>query len=254
MKNTATNNLIKEKFSDFDTQYFQKHIKHLLPHYQRNFTSLEFDRGLQKYIDRALNIGLNDRGLILDAGGGVGNWAIALASLNQQVEVIDVSAERLFVGYLMAKRMNKKNIEFQNASIENIPYKSNHFDAIICYSVIMFTNVEKSLSEFYRVLKPNGRLYIQADLWRWYFRQAIPRKPTHLTNFILKKTLLGKPVFFTIKKTIKKIETAGFNIVSFGQDGYSSFNTNLPKVISFYPKKENGKEELIEICAIKPDK
>lgn len=237
----------------FDMEFLSNRIMPLLSDYQSHFSQIEFGRGLDTYIDRATKIGLEERGNVLDAGGGIGNWAIALAGLNVRVEVVDISAERLFVGRTMAENMSIKNINFTNMSIEHMNFPDNHFDAIICYSVIMFTDVKKTLAEFRRVLRPGGRLYIQADLWSWYFGQGAPerRRLQYFIKLIMKLVLLRTPKLLTIKGFQSSVSSAGFRIVSVGQDGETSFKTNSARdvVKSFYPTRASGREELIEICA-----
>lgn len=43
-------------------------------------------------------------------------------------------------------------------SIEKLPFPDQSFDIVIAESVTAFTNISKTLNEYYRVLKPNGIL------------------------------------------------------------------------------------------------
>ena len=142
-------------------------------------------------------------------------------------------------------------------SIEETIFPNNHFDAVVCYSVIMFTNVQKTLNEFLRILKPGGKLFIQADLWRWYFGQGKPKyanKVNYVVKLILKKILLGKPVFLTQSSFKLMLEKAGFELFGVGQDGETSFDLDSKCLVaeSFYEPRKIGKEEIIEVCVIKP--
>lgn len=128
----------------------------LLSPYERWFLEAEYGRGLQAYTERIKYVGLEGRGVVLDAGGGIGQWAVGLAQSNQQVHVLDFSSQRLLVGKAQAERLGFQNILFQWGNIEALPYPKSSFDALICYSVFMFANGDKAASEFARVLKPGG--------------------------------------------------------------------------------------------------
>ena len=54
----------------------------------------------------------------------------------------------------------KDKIEWIIASAEDLPFKENTFDAyLVSFGVRNFSNIEKSLGEAYRVVKPGGKFY-----------------------------------------------------------------------------------------------
>lgn len=76
--------------------------------------------------------------------------------------------------YDKAIRFAKKNypqIKFKVAQAENLPFKDNFFDLILCYETIEHVeDPKKSLKEMKRVLKNNGILLLTMDSGNWLFR------------------------------------------------------------------------------------
>jgi len=154
--------------------------------------------------------------------------------------------------------MDIPNIKFYKMSIDNLNFPDASFDAVVCYSVIMFSDVSKTLAEFHRVLKPNGKLFIQADLWRWHFYGDFPDKRNaiiYLIKLFINKFIFRRINIFTRKSFVRYLENSGFHIYDIGQDGQTTFNVvNLKhSKFGFYPIKKSGFEQLIEVCAVKKE-
>lgn len=100
---------------------------------------------------------------VLDVATGTGDLAIALTQINNvQVVGLDISEGMLSVG---REKIQKKNltdrIELVHGDSENLPFPDNHFDAVtVAFGVRNFENLEKGLSEIYRVIRPGGRLVV----------------------------------------------------------------------------------------------
>ncbi|MCK1983136.1 MULTISPECIES: class I SAM-dependent methyltransferase [Peribacillus] len=96
--------------------------------------------------------------IILDAGCGTGQTSSYLAkTFLCQVSALDHHPEML----KHAKRRFQKanlSIDLYKSSIEELPFDNNSFDFIIAESATAFTDIKKSLREFYRVLKLEGTL------------------------------------------------------------------------------------------------
>jgi len=227
----------------------------LLTPYGREFLELEYGRGEEAYRARIAYIGLENCGRVLDAGGGIGQWAIALARSNREVEVLDLMTDRLLIGHALAARQGVGNVQFRQGSIETLPYESGSFDAIICYSVFMFANGRRTTREFMRVLRPGGRLYVMIDLWRWYAKQFASPRRWRQGAVLFAKSLLGRgPRFYTPASFSALLTCNGFDIVSEGQEGHATFNaidTEQAGRYSFYPDAPSGREQLWELCAIR---
>ncbi|MCL2356143.1 MAG: methyltransferase domain-containing protein [Defluviitaleaceae bacterium] len=124
----------------------------------RRFIEKEYGFSLDYHLRQLDRIGFS--GIrALDAGCGAGQWSIALAHRFEHVEAIDMNAD-LIAALSQAKvSANVDNITEQIGSIEELPFDSNGFDAVYCNGVLMFPDVRKTLREYYRTLKPGGRLY-----------------------------------------------------------------------------------------------
>ena len=96
---------------------------------------------------------------ILDIATGTGDLAIMLAKINpDKVIGLDISKGMLEVGKKKVEELNLSDkIEMVIGDSENLSFADNTFDAItVGFGVRNFENLEKGLSEIYRVLKPKG--------------------------------------------------------------------------------------------------
>ena len=125
---------------------------------------------------------------ILDIATGTGDFAISAAKYTQaQIMGVDISKAMLDVGKKkIARRKLKDRITLQNADCEDLPFNDNHFDAITAgFGVRNFENIEKGLSEIYRVLNTNGfvtilepsipKYFPLKHIYKLYFYHILPR-------------------------------------------------------------------------------
>jgi ubiquinone/menaquinone biosynthesis C-methylase UbiE len=96
----------------------------------------------------------------LDAGCGGGRYAIAMAKLGaEKVTGCDISTE----GLADARRraVDLPNVEFQEASVLELPYADEAFDFVCCSGVLHHTkDPEKGIQELARVLRPLGKIFL----------------------------------------------------------------------------------------------
>lgn len=100
---------------------------------------------------------------ILDVATGTADIAIALSSLHpEKIVGVDISEEMLLFGKKKIKDKNLTSlITLQKGDSENLQFADNNFNAVtVAYGVRNFENLDKGLSEMYRVLKPNGKVVI----------------------------------------------------------------------------------------------
>lgn len=97
---------------------------------------------------------------ILDIATGTGDLAIKFAKKTSAANIIglDLSEGMLAMAREKVKDTDLFNkVKFVKGDSEALPFNNNMFDAItVSFGIRNFENLEKGLSEIYRVLKPNG--------------------------------------------------------------------------------------------------
>ena len=101
----------------------------------------------------------NNANSVLDIATGTGDLAIALGQAKiKNVVGIDISQGMLNVGQKKVEKLKLNDkVDLIQADSENLPYKDASFDAAtVAFGVRNFENLDKGLSEIYRILKPGG--------------------------------------------------------------------------------------------------
>ncbi len=100
---------------------------------------------------------------VLDAGCGSGLTACHLAkTIGCKIMGVDINSQMVEKACLRAEKEGVSHlVEFRVADVNNLPFADNHFDLVIAESITVFLDKVKVYLEFYRVLKPEGRV---ADL------------------------------------------------------------------------------------------
>jgi demethylmenaquinone methyltransferase/2-methoxy-6-polyprenyl-1,4-benzoquinol methylase len=124
---------------------------------------------------------------ILDIATGTGDFAIEALALNpDKVTGVDISEGMLAHGKKKMKRKGLDHlIDMQMGDSEKLLFESNTFDAVIVsFGVRNFENLEKGLSDMFRVLKPGGKTVIiefsrprkfpMKQLYNFYFKSILP--------------------------------------------------------------------------------
>ncbi len=98
----------------------------------------------------------------LDVAGGTGDIAFRIIEASggrAHTTVPDINGSMLGVGRdRAAKRGLTDNVEFVEANAEDLPFDDGAFDAYtIAFGIRNVPQIDKALSEAYRVLKPGGR-------------------------------------------------------------------------------------------------
>jgi len=155
LKEDNLKNLLKE-FYETNIQYFQ--------------TARDVNIDLPEERKRMLAY-LNKEGYLLDVACGTAENSLLFKD-NSQIKYIGVDIGE--AGLKMAKDYESKNVKFIKADVENLPFKNNAFENVICtYSLEHFTNPKKAIDEMIKVLKKNGYLIIIAVAFDFNFPKSI---------------------------------------------------------------------------------
>lgn len=125
---------------------------------------------------------------MLDVATGTGDFAVQALMINpDKVTGVDISEGMLDMGRAkLIKRNLTDKIELLKGDSENLPFVENKFDAVtVAFGVRNFENLEKGLSEIFRVLKPGAHVVILEfsrpkafpfrQIYNLYFKAVLPR-------------------------------------------------------------------------------
>lgn len=106
---------------------------------------------------------LPDSARILDAGCGLGGSTRLLAKQKDwQARGIDLSPSFIEAAGILTRRTGLENrARFRTGSILDLPWEDASFDAVLCQHILMnIDDKTQAIREFFRVLRPGGRLLL----------------------------------------------------------------------------------------------
>jgi ubiquinone/menaquinone biosynthesis C-methylase UbiE len=158
---------------------------------------------------------INNEMRVLEIGCGTGYFTRELAKTQSSVVSIDISPDLIEIAKNETKEF--KNIEYLLQNAEKMEFEDEHFDSIIGSSVLHHLDINKALSEIYRVLKNNGiikftepnmlnpQIALQKNIP--FLKKKLGDSPNETAFFKLKlKKLLQK-------KGFKNVEVTNFDIL-----------------------------------------
>lgn len=151
-----------------------------------HFLSLGIDKLWRKKLVKLLK--KQSPATVLDVATGTGDLAIAIhkGAKPNKIVGIDISEQMLQYGReKIIKKDLQQVIDLQLGDSENLTFNDSTFNAVtVAFGVRNFENLEKGLSEMYRVLKSGGMVYILEfsmpryfpfkQLYRLYFFKILP--------------------------------------------------------------------------------
>lgn len=118
-------------------------------------------------------------GKLLDLGCGTGFIINLAKDLFDEIHGVDVST-----GMLSEIDTSSAEITLHNQDASILPFEDNYFDAITSYAFIHhLDNYEIVLKEAYRVLKPDGIVYIDLEPNRRYVTHSEQYKNIEFSNY-----------------------------------------------------------------------
>lgn len=197
---------------------------------------------------------------ILDVGTGPGFFAVLLSEMGHYVTGIDSS-----LAMLKSAEENTRGLvrtpEFLQMDIENMSFKKEMFDLIVCRNVIwVLDEPEKVYGDFYQILKPGGKLLVYDANWNMPFfdKEMQSRVKQHELDYynetgIQFKVRVEEEKYY-LEKPLANIFRPDWDFRTLHEQGFEKIKTNLDIGSSVYQKWEKKlyqETPLFEICAEK---
>lgn len=174
---------------------------------------------------------LQNKGIktILDIATGTGDFAIEALKINpEKIVGVDISEGMLSFGQEKIRKMGlEKTIQLQKGDSEKLPFSDNSFDAVIVsFGVRNFENLQKGLSDMFRVTKLGGYCLVlefsnppnfpMKQLYTFYSKYCLP---------FLGKMISKDPSAYTyLPESVKAFPDGPEFIQIFKSVGYSETN------------------------------
>lgn len=199
-------------------------IKKWENHYLRYRKNEENER--YKLFSKLESLGIelkNKKILIVGAGTGAEVFGLYQRS-TPDVHGIEPDVKAYEILLLKAQEISFPKNQIQVATAEKLPFPDNFFDVVICYSVLEHVqNVQKTLLEIIRVLKPEAKAFISTPDYNYPYEGHYKQyAPTFFGKAITKLFLrfIGRnPSFcdtlnFVTKRSLDKI-LRSINFISY---------------------------------------
>ena len=115
---------------------------------------------------------------VLDIATGPGEPALSIAAMvgtNGKVFGIDAIPQMVTAARRAAERLGLKNVQFDVAFADQLPFQADTFDAVISrFGVMFFPSLLQGVREMLRVLKPERKMALAV----WHYAE---RNPFHYT-------------------------------------------------------------------------
>lgn len=110
----------------------------------------------------------------LDLGTGPGQLAFYLSQAGFNTTGIDISPGMIDRAGRKAQELDL-NIDFRTGDAENLPFEDNTFAVVVTRNLVWtLPHPEAAIREWYRILKPGGRIIISDGYWRNVTWKTVP--------------------------------------------------------------------------------
>ncbi len=179
-------NISKGVDNESRAQAIQEMFSAIAPRYDflNRLLSLGIDRGWRRTLVR---IALREENkAILDVACGTGDVSLELRQKAPRARIVGLDFSQAMLDLAQVKIDHAQaGIELVAASAEELPFSPADFDLLtIAFGIRNVVDKKKALAEFYRVLKPHGRLAILEfsqpqtawlrALYNFYFFKVLP--------------------------------------------------------------------------------
>ncbi len=176
----------------------------------------------------------NENGHLIDVATGTGDIIFSCAEKRKDYKVlcgVDISAGMLSFAEIRKSKHNLKNtvseITFEQGSAEDLPFNNNQADALtISFGFRNVDNRQKALQEFYRVIKPGGKLLILEffpskstifkKIFEFYFHKILPKIGGWFSD---------KEAYQYLPQSVASMPTCEEFKVQLGQIGFTEIKT-----------------------------
>tara|TARA_Y100000593_G_scaffold74987_1_gene138202 strand:- start:1114 stop:1863 length:750 start_codon:yes stop_codon:yes gene_type:complete len=147
---------IKDYYNKYYTDKLQSLFNRTL--ILQAFKPYENDKKQGKWLSKQIGIKGNEK--ILECGCGVGGVIKQIASLHPDTDIhgINISDGQVKIANEVLKDFKNTSISIQDFT--NTNYDDNTFDIVYFCESMGYSNFEKTIKEAVRILKPEGKLYI----------------------------------------------------------------------------------------------
>jgi ubiquinone/menaquinone biosynthesis C-methylase UbiE len=97
----------------------------------------------------------NNNNYILEVGCGTGLFTQQISKTKNKFLAIDISPDLLKIA---RRNIDDKNVSFKIGNAYQTSFKPNSFDFIIGSSILHHLDIDLALNEFFRILKPGGKI------------------------------------------------------------------------------------------------
>ncbi len=138
--------------------------------------------------------------IILDAGAGDGRLTMELFKRGAKgVYALDISDEMLKIA---RKKMKKQsiydNFGFVQGDIENLGFKENMFDVVVCiHTFVHLPSPSKAIYELAKIIKPGGKLILDITNRNFLYNVAYLRSIPNIIS-LFKATMGVIAIYFPI--------------------------------------------------------